>query len=101
MEAFEAMQQYFSNVGIDLYQLSQKHPLNAKNLRAFFILGSCIALNWMYTLHVASNFLEYTNSIQNGSQYVIVCLMFMVFVSKTKHLFQFVNSFDFIIQNRK
>lgn len=101
MKTFQSMRKYYRVAGIDWHQSIQKGPLNARNSMVLFILGLSITLNWIYTLYVASDFLEYIQSIQNGFLYILVILMFLVAVLKMRQLFQFVNSFGFIVQKRK
>lgn len=96
MKIFQSIQEYFVMLGIDQHQSIQKHPLNAKNLVAFFTFGCSVIFTFIFTFYVAESLVEYANSILMGSMFLMITIVFAVNVFSMKNMFTFIDRLEMI-----
>lgn len=101
MKIFKEIILNFSIEGIYWPQKYQKHPFNIKNFAILFSLGLYSSLTMLALLLEVETLSEYADAFFATVTTIHCSVMFAVLVWKTPKIFDLINSFETIIQNRE
>lgn len=95
MKIFQAARKYFAIVGISSQNVVQK--LNTKSLPTFIIFGQALISNYVFLLHEAQSFREFTDSFYAAATVTLGAMSHLVAVWKMAETFKFIENCEKII----
>lgn len=99
MTIFQSAQKYFGIVGISSHNVFQK--LNTKSVGTFIIFGQALISNYVFLLHEAGSFREYTDSFYATATVTLGAINFSIAVWKMAETFKFIENCEDIIGKSK
>lgn len=97
IKIFQTVQKNFDNLGICVELVSQPYLCNGRVLMGIPIIGSATISNFVYIFYEAKSFSEYTQSSYMCSACILVFIGFAIQILNAKKLFEFINTYENLI----
>lgn len=97
LEVFEMSRKYFATMGFTPNLVHQTYPFNGSILLGFLALGSSICNAFVFIVHDAGTFAEYTNSVYTISAMTLIIVSLLILILKVEKLFELINRCDMLV----
>lgn len=101
MEILQTLRKYFALVGITENASIRKQWIIGKRVIILITFSSSVTANTIFFFYEAENFEEYTNCIHSIFTMIVCGIEFLLLISKTEKLFDFIKHFEEIIKKSK
>lgn len=101
IKIFQTIQEKLAEFGISRDSVSQSHPCNGRISMGYFLLVTASVSNFVYMLHGAQSFEEYTQSSFYCSLCITIGCMLTMLILKAKKLFEMITNFENIVNASK